>query len=343
MRSIDLRSDTVTKPDAAMREAMARAEVGDDVYGEDPTVAALERTAAGLLGKETAVFVPSGTMANQIAIRCATSPGDQLLAGEHAHLLRYESGAAAALFGVHVATVGRGGLFTGLDVSRAIPHRDVHAAPVKAVAIENTHNVSGGRVWPLDQLHEVTATARSRELHVHLDGARIFNAAVASGTPAAELAAGADTVAFCLSKGLGAPIGSLLCGPEHLRFDFLRARKMLGGGMRQAGIVAAAGIYALENNVDRLAHDHRNATRLAAGLERLGLEIPTAPETNMVVFRVPAGRSCTVADAKTFAARARDVSLLINPLDAEHLRAVTHLDVSESDIEDALDRVASFL
>jgi threonine aldolase len=343
MHTIDLRSDTVTKPGPAMREAMANAEVGDDVYGEDPTVTKLEKLAAYRLGKETAVFVPSGTMANQIAVYCATSPGDQLLIGEHAHILRYESGAASALWGVQLTTLGRDGFFTGRDVARAIPHRDVHNTPATALSIENTHNVSGGRVWPRDQLDEVTSTARDRGLHVHLDGARIFNAACAAGVSAAELAARADTVAFCLSKGLGAPVGSLLCGPHDLRAAMLRGRKMLGGGMRQAGILAAAGVLALERHVDRLANDHAHAARLARGLDDLGLETTAPPETNIVVFRIPKNRSRAVADAPGFSKRAREVSLLINPIDGQHLRAVTHLDVSAEDIADALERIKSLL
>lgn len=342
MPTIDLRSDTVTRPGAEMRAAMAAAEVGDDVYGEDPTVARLERAAAEHLGMEAAVFVPSGTMANQIAIRCATAPGDQLLAGENAHVLRYEAGAASALSGVQITTLGSGGFFTGADVARAIPHHDVHNAPATALALENTHNVSGGRVWPVDMLNEVVATARERELHVHLDGARIFNAACASETSAAELSRGADTVAFCLSKGLGAPVGSLVCGPKRLLYRMQRARKMLGGGMRQAGILAAAGLHALEHHVTRLAEDHANATRLATGLAELGLEA-REPETNIVVFRLPAGRSRSVKSAMGFSKRAREADVLINPIDSTHLRAVTHLDVSASDVQDALGRIRSFL
>jgi threonine aldolase len=313
---IDLRSDTVTKPGPAMREAMASAEVGDDVYGEDPTVAKLEKMAAERIGKETAVFVPSGTMANQIAVRCATTPGDQLLVGENAHLLRYESGAAAALWGVQITTLGSGGFFDADEVKRALPHPDVHNAPVSALSVENTHNISGGRVWPRGQLDSVAATARERVHHVHLDGARIFNAACAAGADAATLAAPADTVSFCLSKGLGAPVGSLVCGPERLRAPMLRARKMLGGGMRQAGILAAAGVHALECHVDRLADDHTNATRLARGLDELGLPSIAAPETNIVVFRIPPGRSRAAADAACFSERARAASVLINPIGA---------------------------
>lgn len=343
MHTIDLRSDTVTKPGAAMRQAMASAEVGDDVYGEDPTVAALEREGATRVGKEVSVFVPSGTMANQIAIRCATSPGDQLLAGENAHVLRYEGGAAAALAGVQVTTLGRGGFFTGEDVKTAIPFRDVHNSPATALAIENTHNVSGGRVWPTDQLREAVSVARERGLHTHLDGARIFNAACAAGTTAAALAEGFDTVAFCLSKGLGAPVGSLIAGPAERLYELQRARKIFGGGMRQAGILAAAGLYALEHHVDRLAEDHAHAARFARGLQELGLETTEPPETNIVVFRVPPGRSREIAGARALARKARDAGLLINEIDTEHLRAVTHLDVASEDVDDALSRIRAML
>jgi threonine aldolase len=343
MQTIDLRSDTVTSPGPGMREAIANAAVGDDVYGEDPTVSKLEQMAAERVGKEFGLFVPSGTMANQIAIRCSTTPGDQVLAGQHAHLLRYEAGAAAGLWGVQITSLGRGGFFGADDVSRAIPDSDVHNAPATVVSLENTHNVSGGRVWPEDQLRGVVQMAQERGLRVHIDGARIFNAACAAKTSAASLAAGADTVAFCLSKGLGAPVGSVVCGPKSLSAAMRRTRKMLGGGMRQAGIIAAAGIYALEHHVDRLEEDHRNARRLAEGLAEIGLELVAAPETNIVVFQVPEGRSSSVPDARTFSARAREAALLINGIGGRVLRAVTHLDISADEIDDALRRIKGIL
>jgi threonine aldolase len=340
---IDLRSDTVSRPSAAMRAAMAEAEVGDDVYGEDPTVNRLEERSAALMGKPAALFVPSGTMANQIAIRAQTRPGDVVLTGEGAHVLLYESGGAAALSGVQIETVGRGGFFDGAERLAAMPPRDIHKAPATLVALENTHNVSGGRVWPPDQRRRVVETARERGLRVHLDGARIFNAACASGEEPARIAAGTDTVSFCLSKGLGAPVGSLLCGDRERVAEMRRLRKMYGGGMRQAGILAAAGLYALEHNVGRLQEDHANARALAEGLEELGLEVERRPETNILVFGIPERRFRDVPDAPAFSRLARAHDVWINPIDRRRLRAVTHIDVPRPRIAEVLDRIRSFL
>jgi threonine aldolase len=331
MRTIDLRSDTVTRPTVAMRDAMARAEVGDDVYGEDPTVNRLQEVAAARIGVEAALFVPSGTMGNQAALHTLTRPGDVVLAGEDAHLLLYESGAAAALSGVQVQTLGRGGLFDGADVRRAIAPSDSHYARTRVVALENTHNRAGGRVFPLELAKDVVHAARDAALAVHLDGARIFHAEVATGTPASAWAQLCDTVSFCLSKGLGAPVGSLVCGSRERVRELHRARKRLGGGMRQAGILAAAGLYALEHHVARLADDHEHARLLAAGLERLGFELDPPPETNLVCF--------SVRDTRRFLAATRERALLVNPVAEGRFRAVTHLDVSRADIEDALGRI----
>jgi threonine aldolase len=260
---IDLRSDTVTRPTVAMREAMARAETGDDVYGEDPEVNRLQARAAALVGKEAALFVPSGTMGNQVCIRTLTRHGDVMLAGEGAHVLRFEVGGAAALAGVQIQTIGAGGLFDADDVRAAVHPDEQHFAPTRLVAVENTHNTAGGRVFPLETVRAVAAAARERGLALHLDGARLWNAVVATGVPAREWAEPFDTVTFCLSKGLGAPVGSLVCTSAERMRDVHRARKMLGGGMRQVGMLAAAGLYALEHHVERLADDHRNARRLA--------------------------------------------------------------------------------
>jgi threonine aldolase len=331
MRVIDLRSDTVSRPSPAMREAMACAEVGDDVYGEDPTVNRLQEMAARRMGKEAALFVPSGTMANQIAVRVHTRHGDLVLAGEGAHLLRFESGAAAAISGVQVRTVGTGGVFDDEDVRAAITPGDHHHPPTTLVAIENTHNAGGGRVFSFQAIGRIAEVVRERELLLHLDGARIFNAEVASGVAAAEWAAPFDTVSFCLSKGLGAPVGSLLCGAAAVIERAHRMRKMLGGGMRQAGILAAAGIHALEHNVTRLAEDHRHARRLAAGLRALGATVEGEPETNIVMFGVPR--------AGSFAADARVRGVLVNAVAPGRFRAVTHLDVSAEDVEEALERL----
>jgi threonine aldolase len=335
MISIDLRSDTVTRPTAAMRAAMASAEVGDDVYGEDPTVNELQLRAARRLGKEAALLVPSGTMANQAALRALTRHGDLVLASEGAHLVRYESGAAAALSGVQVTAIGRAGTFDADDVRRAITPPDHHNAPTTLVAVENTHNASGGRIFPYERLTEIVALARERGLRLHLDGARLFNAEVATGVPAATWAAPFDTVTFCLSKGLGAPVGSLVCGSAATIDRVHRIRKMLGGGMRQAGILAAAGLYALEHNVPRLADDHANARRLASGLRDLGLAVDPLPETNIVLFSAP-GRGAMARDL-----RARQV--LVNEIAPGRFRAVTHLDVGAPEIEEALVRVRAIV
>jgi threonine aldolase len=315
-----------------MREAMAKAEVGDDVYGEDPTVNRLQATVATLLGKPAALFVPTGTMANQASLHACVRPGDVVLAGEGAHLLLFESGAAAALSGVQVQTIGRGGFFGGDDVAAAVNPREAHYAQTRVVAVENTHNRAGGRVFPLAAIKEVAAAARERGLHLHLDGARLWNAVVATGTPPAAWAAPFDTATVCLSKGLGAPAGSLVCGSQETIERVHRARKMFGGGMRQAGILAAAGLYALEHHVDRLAEDHANARRLAQGLVELGLRVDPFPETNMVMFEV--------SDARAFAAAIRRRGVWINPIAAGRFRAVTHLGVGAADIEVALERVA---
>lgn len=332
MDTIDFRSDTITRPTAEMREAMAAAEVGDDVYGEDPTVNQLQETAARLVGKEAAMFVASGTMGNQVSIAAHTRPGDLVLAGEDVHILIDEAGASAALWGVQIEQIGTGGLFSGADVTDAIFPDDVHHPPARLLAVENTHGAAGGRVFPLEQLKDATGTARERGLASHMDGARLFNAAVATGTPAANLAEPVDSLTFCLSKGLGAPVGSVVCGSAEFISRAHRARKQLGGGMRQVGIVAAAGIYALEHHVERLAKDHANARRLAVGLEKLGLEVDPFPETNIVMFKV--------ADASDFLREISARGVLALAFSESCVRAVTHLDVSEADIDDALDRIS---
>jgi threonine aldolase len=326
---VDLRSDTVTRPGPAMRAAMASAEVGDDVYGEDPTVLRLQEVAARLVGKPAAIFVPSGTMANQIAIRAQTEPGDALIAGRDAHVYLYEGGGAAALSGVQAVLVGEDGLFTADDVRAAVAPRDPHFARTRLVCVENTHNRSGGRVFPLAAQRAIAAVARERGLALHLDGARLFNAAVATGTSAAELAAPYDSVSFCLSKGLGAPAGSLLCGSAELIERAHRVRKLFGGGMRQAGILAAAGLLALEQHVERLAEDHARARRLAEGLAAIeGVEVAAAPETNMVL--------CDVAGVASFVEALRTEGVRVGAVGPRTLRLVTHLDVDDAGVEQAL-------
>ncbi len=336
MAPIDLRSDTVTRPSAAMREAMARAEVGDDVYGEDPSVNRLQEMAAALLRKEAALFVPSGTMANQVAIRAHTRPGDALIAGQGSHLYLYESGAAAALSGVQPVLVGEDGFFGADDVRAAIAPADDHFPSTRLVCVENTHNKSGGRVFPLALQLELAEAARSAGLRLHLDGARLFNAAVASGTDAAELAAPYDSVSFCLSKGLGAPVGSLVCGSREFIASAHRFRKMFGGGMRQAGVLAAAGIHALQHGVKRLADDHAKARHLADGLAAIpGSRLLRPPETNIVLF--------SVDDVSRFVREIRARGVLINAIGPAALRAVTHLDVSQEDVDRALEEIRGVL
>ena len=335
MNAIDLRSDTVTRPTPAMRRAMAEAAVGDDVYGEDPSVNLLQQRAAALLGKRAALFLPSGTMANQASLRALARAGDVVLAGEGAHLLVYEGGAASALSGLQIQTVGSGGFFDASDLRGALTPDEAHFAPVRAVAVENTHNRSGGRVFPLDRLRDVARAAREFGLALHLDGARLWNAVIATGVPAATWAEPFDTVSFCLSKGLGAPVGSLVCGEPDVIRRVHRARKQLGGGMRQAGILAAAGLFALEHHVERLAQDHANAARLAQGLSALGLEVEGAPETNMVMFHC--------GEPEPFARELQRRGVWIGSAAPGRFRAVTHLDVTAADIDLALSAIGEAL
>jgi len=328
---IDLRSDTVTRPGPPMREAMARAEVGDDVFGEDPSVNRLQERVAELLGKEAALFFPSGTMANQASLRVHTRPGDVVIASRDAHILKAEAGAAAALSGLQIKTIGKDGSFGADEIRSALHGADVHLAPTTLLALENTHNVAGGRVFPPSLLAEVTSAAREAGLALHLDGARLWNAAVALGRPIAELAAPFDTVSVCLSKGLGAPVGSLVAGSRERVEELRRIRKMYGGGMRQAGVLAAAGLFAIEHHVARLAEDHANARRLARGLRELGFEVEGEPETNIVMFRV--------TDEVGLQRAGRERGVLLSRPDPGRLRAVTHLDVSAADVDEALDRL----
>ncbi len=330
MTPIDLRSDTVTRPTAAMRRAIAEANVGDDVLGEDPTVRALEERIARLLGKEAALFFPSGTMANQASLRLHTRPGDLVIGTTGCHVLRFEAGAAAGLSGLQIHTLGSEGRFGAEELRRALPPRDPHHPPVTLVTLENTHNAAGGRIASQEEVVEIAQLARERGIALHLDGARLWNAAVASGRSEAELARPFDTVSVCLSKGLGAPLGSVVALSAARRPELLRIRKMMGGGMRQAGIAAAAGLHALAHHRDRLAEDHANARLLARGLRSLGLSVQE-PDTNIVMFRTP--------DPDGFVTRARERGVLVGRFDAERLRAVTHLDIGTETLEEALDRL----
>ncbi len=321
MSVIDLRSDTVTRPSRAMRDAMANAEVGDDVMGDDPTVNRLQDKVAELLGTETALFVPSGTMANQIALRAHTQPGDEVIIGKDAHTWRDESGGLAANAGIQ-AQVLRDYFFTAADVREAFKAPHFSISPSRVVAVENTHGWSGGRPWDVAQLAEVTREAHALGMATHLDGARLWNAAIATGKTERELATGFDSISVCLSKGLGAPIGSLVCGTRDFIKRCHRFRKMHGGGMRQAGILAAAGLYALDHHRARLVEDHANARAFAETLAESKAIRVQLPVTNLTFFDVARG---TAADLM---AKAKERGVLLGSgTTRTSVRAVAHLDV----------------
>jgi threonine aldolase len=329
MDRIDLRSDTVTLPSEDMRAAMARAPVGDDQYGEDPTVNALQERIAGLLDKEAAIFVPSGTMANQIGLKLLTRPGDDVLVGEEAHIVWHESGAAAANSGVQFTTLGRGGLFNAADVRAACkPPGHVVFPPTTLVAVENTHNRGGGVVFPQDTVEAICATARELGLGTYLDGARLFNTAIASGRSLAELARPFDVVSVALSKGLGCPVGSLIAGSKVAMTRAVRARRMFGGAMRQSGILAAAGLFALEHNLERLAEDHANARLIAERVAetKAVMDLETV-QSNIVIFHLPA----SLPDAAEVVRRAQREGVLVSAFAARTVRAVTHLNVTQAE------------
>jgi threonine aldolase len=330
---IDFRSDTMTKPTAEMRRAMAQAEVGDDVYGEDPTVQTLEARTAHLLGKEAAVFVPSGTMANQIGVGVNTQPGDEVLCSSTSHVYLWEAGGIARLSGVTARTFeGDGGILQIEDISDAIrPSHDAHYVRTRLVCLENTHNRGGGRVHSLSGIAEIARWAREHNLAMHCDGARLMNAVVASGHSASEWAQHFDTVSICFSKGLGAPVGSALVGSAEAIHRARRLRKVFGGGMRQAGILAAGALYALENHVGRLSEDHANAQLLAdafAGAEGFELESGRV-ETNLVWVTVDPSIG-TAAEVVTYL---RSRNILVSAIGAQVIRACTHLDISREETE----------
>ncbi|MBA8991099.1 threonine aldolase [Curtobacterium pusillum] len=328
---IDLRSDTVTRPTAAMRAAMAEAGVGDDVFGEDPETAALEQEVADLLGCEAGLFTPSGSMANQLGLRLLVGPGEELVADQQAHVVRAELGAAAVFSGITTRTWAsdRGRLVAAAVQEIAEPDAGAYSVSTAAIAVENTHNFGGGTVQPLDEVRAVQSYAREHGIALHLDGARLWNAHVASGTPLPELAAGFDTVSVCLSKGLGAPVGSVLVASRE-RVDAARIwRKRYGGGMRQTGFLAAAGRFALRHHVDRLADDHANARVLAAALD----VDPDTVETNIVFAEV--------SDPAAFAARAAERGVVLMQLGPRRVRLVTHLDVSREDAGRAAEVLAA--
>jgi threonine aldolase len=340
--AIDLRSDTVTRPSPGMRAAMAAAPVGDDQYGEDPSVNRLQGRIAALLGKERALFVPSGTMANQIALKLLTRPGEEVLLGHDAHMMWHEAGAGAANSGVLFTAIGRGGLFTADDFRAALkPPGHIVMPATGLVAIENTHNLGGGLVWPQEEAAAVCAAARAAGIASYLDGARLFNAAAASGLSLAELAAPFDLASVALSKGLGCPVGSVLAGSTELIARAVRLRRMFGGAMRQSGILAAAGLYALDHHQEKLRKDHANARLIAerlAALPGIRLDLATV-ETNIVVFHLDAA----LPDAAAIVAAARQAGVLVSALGPRAIRAVTHRDVSGDACRRAAEKLAKII
>ena len=335
---IDLRSDTVTQPTPAMREAMARAEVGDDVYGDDPTVRALEARTAELLGKDDAVYMPTGTMTNQVALRAHTEAGDEILVENGAHIFVNESGAPAGLAGLLVRTItGEHGIFTAAALEQAIRVRhpfnpSTIAAPTKLVCLENTHNSGGGTIWPLETIREVAGVARRHGIPLHLDGARLWHASVATGIPETDYAEVFDTVSVCFSKGLGAPVGSALAGASAFIERARRFKQMYGGGFRQAGVIAAGALYALEHHRADLAADHKRAATLAAGISQLaGVELDTTlVQTNIIRFRLTRMSSFELAEQ----CHARGLHML--PAGKQAMRAVIHRDIDDESIQTAL-------
>ncbi len=332
---IDLRSDTVTRPTQAMRRAMAEAPVGDDVFGEDPTVNRLEEYVAALLGKDAALYAPSGTMTNQMGVFVGTERGEEVLLHEGSHIFNYEAGAPALISGVQIRPLpGEGGVVDPEALRAAVRPEDVHFPRPTLLCLENTHNVAGGKIFPLEEFTAVAEAARELGLTVHLDGARLFNAQAATGVPAGEWAAHADTVSVCSSKGLGAPVGSLLVGDAETIREARRVRKAFGGGMRQAGVIAAASLYAFEHHVERLAEDHGRARRLADGLSEAGYSVGP-PETNIVLVEV--------GEADEFLRALAREGVLATPRSATTIRLCTHLDVGEEEVDAAVEAASRII
>lgn len=334
--AIDLRSDTVTRPSQAMRNFIAAAAVGDDVYGEDPTVNLLEERVAELLGKEAALYVPSGTMSNQIAVKVHTQPGQEVICEENCHIFNYEAGAPAFLSGVQLRPLpGEYGVLNIQEVERAIRADNLHLPPTGLVCTENTHNRAGGTIYPLNDIAELSQLTAQKGIPLHLDGARLLNAVIATGIPAKEWAMFADSVSLCFSKGLGAPVGSVLVGTEEFIRKARKYRKIFGGGMRQAGILAAACLFALDHNVERLREDHENARLLANQLKSVpGIFIDMKQvQTNMIMIHVRHPRF----DALTLSQALLREGLAANAVDSERIRAVTHLDFKREQIQQVVD------
>jgi len=335
---IDLRSDTVTRPTAGMRKAIAAAEVGDDVFDDDPTVNRLQERVAELLGKEAALFVPSGTMSNQICIRTHTQPGDELICDVSCHIYNYEAGGPAALSGVMCRTLeGDCGILDPSQLEDKIRPDNEHLVRTRLVCLENTHNRGGGKVFPLDKVQAISAWARQHGLRMHLDGARLWNAIVATGIPGHEWGKHFDSISVCFSKGLGAPVGSALAGPREFVAKARRARKLYGGGMRQVGVLAAAALYALDYHIDRLAEDHRHAQIIAQAIaDTPGLRLnPPEVETNLVWFEMDP----ELGSAKDLMAKLQQRGVLVHAAGPHTLRACTHLDVSAAQAERAAETI----
>jgi len=336
MAPIDLRSDTVTKPTPAMRQAMAAAEVGDDVFGEDPTVNRLQEKVARLLGKEAALFVASGTMGNQICLKAQTAPGDEIICEQGAHFLHYEGGALALLSGAQPrALPGKSGILSAEQVEDAIRPPTYYYPRTRLIALENTHNLAGGVIYPLAEIRRIHETAKRHDLKMHLDGARLWNASIASGIPPDEYCRYFDSVSVCLSKGLGAPVGSVVAGSVEFVAEARRLRKMFGGGMRQAGILAAAGIHALDHHLQRLAEDHANARLLAEHLHKMeGVQVNLdSVQTNIVIMDIGGLRLNPTGAAEKLAS----AGVLVAPFGKTTLRAVTHLDVGRQNVLAAIE------
>jgi threonine aldolase len=335
---IDLRSDTVTRPTPGMRAAMANAEVGDDVFGEDPTVIRLQERVAALLGKEAALFVPSGTMSNQICLKAQTQPGDELICESTCHVYNFEAGGPAVLSSVTCRTLeGEYGILDVGQLEDKIRRVDDHLVRTRVIALENTHNRGGGRVYPLEKIRAISTWAHANSLIMHLDGARLWNAMVATGIPAAEWCRHFDSVSVCFSKGLGAPIGSALAGSREFIIRARRVRKLFGGGMRQAGVIAAAALFSLDHHIERLAEDHLHARVIAQAItDTPGLRLdPPEVETNLVWFEVDP----ELGSAKDIAARLKQKGIWVQPVGGHTIRVCTHLDVSAAQAERAAETI----
>lgn len=342
MNYIDLRSDTVTKPSPAMREAMANAEVGDDVFGEDPTVNLLQKKCAEISGKEAALYVPSGCMANQLAIKSQTDPGDEVLLEFESHILNYETSAPSFISGVQVFPIeGTNGVIKVDQVRKHIRPKAYYFPKTALLCLENTHNRAGGTIYPIEEIKKIRELAKIEGIRMHLDGARIFNASVETGISVKEYASYFETISFCFSKGLGAPVGSVLCGDADTISKAHKYRKIIGGGMRQAGVIAAAAMYALENNVKRLKEDHQKAKFFAEEISRLNdisIDLSTV-QTNIIIFRV----NRTDDEIDKFKSGLKSNGVLISDGSYGSLRAVFHMDVSMDQVEEAVKVIKSFL